>query len=153
MCRVRFLLIGDLALLSPVRWSVPEDHLLWLPGWLQWDCTTFTSRLGTIIRTTEGCCGRPFICQTSLVPCLPRGISYLLIVAIRARLHYDARRNFASYLRTSAKLYVRPANYRDCLIKYMPSVSSTDLCLRKYLDIINLFIDAISYRCSNRVNR
>lgn len=30
--------------------------------------------------------------------------------------------------RTSAKLYVRPANYRDCLIKYTPSVSSTDLC-------------------------
>ncbi|TGZ46173.1 hypothetical protein DBV15_11299 [Temnothorax longispinosus] len=54
------------------------------------------SRLGTIIRTTEDCCGRPFICQTDLVPCHPWGIPYLLIVTIRARLHYGARGNFVS---------------------------------------------------------
>jgi len=46
--------------------------------------------------------------------------------------------------RTSAKLYVRPANYRDCLIKYTPSVSSNDLCLRKHLDIINLFTNTVT---------
>jgi len=52
------------------------------------------SRLGTITRTTEDCCGCPFICQTNL----PWGIPYLLIVTIRAWLHYNARGNFVSYL-------------------------------------------------------